>query len=90
MKIGNLLILNFIISKNFKKLTNNDDFKFDEKIDLINDFDHNYIILINGIFKSYDLKFEEKEKLKIETLKSLDNFNYQSKKIFIILIKLYL
>ena len=41
--------LKFIINKNFKKLHNNFDFKFDKKIELINDFDHNHIILVNGI-----------------------------------------
>ena len=70
--------LNFIISKNFKKITNNNNFKFDKKIELINDFDHNHIILINGIFKSYDIKFEEKEKIKIENLNSLENFKNRS------------
>ena len=29
-------------------------------------------------FKSCDIKFEEKEKVKIESLKSNENFNYQS------------
>ena len=71
--------LNFIIKKNFKNITNNHDFKFDKKIELINDFDHNHIILVNGIFKSFDLKFEEKEKVKIESSKSLDGFKQQIK-----------
>ncbi len=70
--------LNFIIKKNFKKLTNNDNFEFDKKVELINDFDHNYIILVNGILKSYDIKFEDKDKLKIESLNSLENINNQS------------
>ena len=48
--------LNFIIKKNFKKISNNDEFKFDKKIELIEDFDHNHIVLINGMFKSCDLK----------------------------------
>ena len=69
--------LNFIISKNFKQITNYDDFKFDEKIELINDFDHNHIILVNGVFKSCDIRFEEKEKVKIESLKLLNSFNNQ-------------
>ena len=38
--------LNFIISKNFKQITNNDDLKFDKKIKLIDDFEHNYISLL--------------------------------------------
>ena len=56
--------LNFIISKNFKNITNNDSYKFDDKIEIINDFDHNKIFLINGALKSYDLQFEESEKVK--------------------------
>ena len=54
--------LNFIINKNFKQISNNDEFKFDKKIELINDFDHNHIILVNGIFKFCDIRFEEKDK----------------------------
>ena len=66
--------LNFIISKNFKQISISDDFKFDKKIRFINDFDHNHITLINGVYKSCDIKFEEKEKVKIESFKSFDNF----------------
>ncbi len=71
--------LNFIISKNFKKIKNNNEFKFDKKIELIKDFDHNHIILINGVFKSCDINFEEKEKIKIESLDLLESSNNQSK-----------
>ncbi len=70
--------LNFIISKNFKQIANYDNFKFDKKIELINDFDHNHIILINGVFKSCDIRFEEKEKVKIERLNSLKGISNQS------------
>ncbi len=69
--------LNFIISKNFKNITNNDNYKFDKKIELINDFDHNKIILVNGLLNSYDLQFEEIGKVKIESLKSFEGFNNQ-------------
>ena len=71
--------LNFIISKNFKNITNNDNYKFEEKIESINDFDHNKIILINGSLKSCDLKFEESGKVKIENLKSFEDFYSQKK-----------
>ena len=67
--------LNFIVSNNFKKIENNDVFKFGKKIELINDFDHNHIILVNGVFVSCDIKFEEKEKVKIESLNSSEGIN---------------
>ncbi len=70
--------LNFIINKNFKQIKNYDDFKPDKKIELINDFDHNHIILVNGVFKSCNVKFEEEEKVKAESLKSLESFSNQS------------
>ncbi len=69
--------LNFIISKNFKRISIPDNFKLDKKIQLINDFDHNYVTLINGAYKSSDIRFEEKEKVKIESLKSFDNFTVE-------------
>ena len=71
--------LNFIISKNFKNITNNDEYKFDKKIEFINDFDHNKIILVNGSLKSCDLQFEKGGKVKIESLKSLESSHQQLK-----------
>ena len=71
--------LSSIITKNFKSIKNNDEYKFDEKIESIHDFDHNKVILVNGSLKSSDLHFEEKGKVKIETLKSLEGFHHQSK-----------
>ena len=67
-----------IINKNFNQITNNDDFKFDKKVEFINDFDHNHIILINGVFKSCDIRFEEKGKVTIESLNSLEGFSNKS------------
>ena len=69
--------LNFIISKNFKQISIYDDFKCDKKIGFIKDFDHNHVTLINGVYKSCDIRFEEKEKVKIESFKSFNNFTSQ-------------
>ena len=69
-----------IINKNFKNITNNDDYQFNEKIEPINDFDHNKIILVNGSFKSCDFQFEETGKIKIERLKSFKDFENETKK----------
>ena len=43
---------------------------FDGKTELINEFDHNYIELVNGSLKSCNMKFEEKSKIKVDSLKS--------------------
>ena len=74
--------LKFIISKNFKQITNNDDLKFDKQIKLIDDFEHNYIILVDGVFKSCDIKYEDKEKLKVESLKSLENLSLPNNNLY--------
>jgi len=74
--------LNFIINKNFKQITNNDDLKFDKQIKLIDDFEHNYIILVNGIFRTCDIKYEEKKKLKIVSLKSLENLSLPNNNLY--------
>ena len=69
-----------IISNNFKKL---DTFKKDVKFSnfkLLEDFEHNYIILLNGSLNSFDFSFEDSSKIKIENyveknLKYEDNKN---------------
>ncbi len=70
--------LNSIINKNFKFISHNQDFKLKKKIDLIKDFEHNYIILVNGVLKSKNMQFEEEDKVKVESLNSSENFNDQS------------
>ncbi len=71
--------LKSIIGKNFKNITNNQDFNFNKEIELIKDFDHNYILLVNGLFKLCDLKFENKEKVKIKNFDNFEELNVQSK-----------
>ncbi len=66
--------LNSIISKNFKNITNNQDFTLNKDLKLIDDFEHNNIILVNGFLKSFDIKFEDKKKVKIEKLITLEDF----------------
>ena len=70
--------LNYIISKNFSRITNNQESILDKKIDLIKEFDHNHIILINGEFKSCDIKFEEKGKVKVESFNPLTDYDDNS------------
>ena len=62
-----------IVYKNFKKLNVKDTSYKNKKINLLEDFDHNYLIVINGELSSDNFKFEEKNKIKINTFHN-DNF----------------
>ena len=55
--------LNSLISKNFQKLTNIEKFNIDKKLELLNNFQHNYVYLINGKMNSYNFNYEEKDKI---------------------------
>ena len=54
--------LNEIVSKNFKKISINNIFPEEKNFKLIKDFDHNFILLINGRLIRSDFKFEDKKK----------------------------
>ncbi len=54
-----------IFSKNFKKIDVNNIHPEENNFRLIKDFDHNYILLINGRLIRSDFKFEDKSKIKI-------------------------
>ena len=56
-----------IVQKNFKKLDVKNISSKVKKINLIEDFDHNYIMVVNGELISSNFKFEEKNKIKIKT-----------------------
>jgi len=64
-----------IIDNNFNKLDTEKvtyDFK---KTELIKNFDHNYIILVNGALHSSNFDFEEKNKIKINSYDNNINYN---------------
>ena len=67
-----------IVYKNFKELNINNKNSKVKKANLIKDFDHNYIMLVNGELKSNNFKFEEKNKIKIETFQN-NNFLQENK-----------
>ena len=59
--------INQIFSKNFKNL---ESFKNEIKpksINFIKEFDHNYILMVNGKFENSEFKFEDKNKIKIKS-----------------------
>ncbi len=62
--------LNKIITDNFKELTVATNIKNNENINLINDFEHNFLIIKNGILEKINLKYEDEEKVKV------DNYEY--------------
>jgi len=64
-----------IVDNNFNKLDTKkitSDFK---KTELLKNFDHNYIILVNGSLHSYNFDHEEKSKIKISSYDN--NINYE-------------
>ena len=69
--------LKAIVSKNFSKLDIQLSKSKKQKVDFIKDFEHNYIIVVNGELTISDFKYEEKSNI---TLKSFTNDNYSNKK----------
>ena len=75
--------LNSIIKNNFKNIVNNQEFTFNKRIEIIKDFEHNHIVLVNGSYRSSDFKFEEKEKVQIKSIKSPKvNIEYSSNNLY--------
>ena len=64
--------LNSILSKNFDNITNKDFLLDSKKLNLINEFDHNHIYLMDGKLISSDFNFEDRNKI------SIVDFNYNS------------
>ena len=62
-----------IVDRNFEELDTKKVFSDINKIDLLKDFDHNYILLVNGNLHSSNFDHEEKNKVKISLYdKSID------------------
>ena len=67
-----------IIDKNFETLDTKKVSSNIDKIDLLKDFEHNYILLVNGNLHSSNFKYEDKNRIKIN---SYDNsINYKISK----------
>jgi len=64
--------LNSIISNNFNKIVNNDFLPGETEFKIIEEFEHNYISLLNGKLISKDFSYEEKNKILV------DNYNYKN------------
>ena len=66
--------LNSILSKNFNNIVNDDFLTKEKNFKLIEEFEHNFILLCNGRLISSDFSHEEINKISIE------NFNYKKEK----------
>jgi len=64
--------LNSILSQNFTKITNTDLITEERRHKSINEFEHNFISLMNGKLISKSFDHEEKDKI------SISNFNYKN------------
>ena len=68
--------LNSIMSNNFNKIVNDDFLLKRQNLKIIDEFEHNYISLLNGKLISKDFSYEEKNKILI------DNYNHKNELIF--------
>ena len=57
-----------IVEKNFQKLDTTEISTKIKKINLIKDFEHNYVFLINGNLDSSNFKYEDKSKIKLSPI----------------------
>ena len=64
--------LNAILNKNFDEITNNFEFVLNKKFKILEDFDHNYILLTNGALSKSDFNYEDEEKIKIKDFKNIN------------------
>ena len=68
-----------IVDSNFKKLDIKNLTSKKVKINLLKDFEHNYIYLVNGSFYSSNFKFEDDTKVKVSSYdKGVDNEIYKN------------
>ena len=69
--------LNFILSKNFKSISNEVDFESTKELKTIKDFEHNYIFLNNGKIISTNFAHEEANKILIKDFdqRKITNFD---------------
>ena len=64
-----------IIHKNFDKLETKEIFSKNNKINLVKDFDHNYIFLINGKLHSSNFDYEDTSKIVISSIDNETDYN---------------
>ena len=63
-----------IVDSNFEKLDTEEAPYGYEKIDLLKDFEHNYIFLVNGHLHSSNFDYEDKKQIKLDLSYNRDNY----------------
>ncbi|MDA9624895.1 Fe-S cluster assembly protein SufD [Candidatus Pelagibacter bacterium] len=63
--------LNAILNKNFNEITNNFKFDLNKKFKILENFDHNYILLTNGVLSKSNFNYENKDKIEIKEFKNM-------------------
>ena len=69
--------INQIFSKNFKNLKSFKNENKPKSINLIKEFDHNHILMVNGKLENSEFKFEDKNKIKIKSYND-SNFSFNN------------
>lgn len=64
--------LNAILNKNFDEITNNFKFDLNKKFKKLENFDHNYILLTNGVLSKSDFNYEDQDKIVIKDFKNIN------------------
>ncbi len=65
--------LNTILNKNFDRITNDFEFDLNTNIKILENFEHNYIVLTNGILSSSNFDYEDKNKIQIKNFKGTES-----------------
>ena len=68
--------LNLILNKNFESISNEVNFKSNKKLEIIKNFEHNYIFLTNGKIISTNFDHEEKSKILVKEYDQKEATNF--------------
>ena len=68
--------LNSILNKNFNSISNEVDLESTKELEIIKNFEHNYIFLTNGRIISTSFAYEEKNKILIKDFDQKEPFNF--------------
>ena len=77
--------LNLILNKNFESISNDVNFASNKNLEVIKNFEHNYIFLTNGNIVSTNFDWEEKNKILIKDFNQKETTNLDSGNVLTLL-----